>query len=143
MLSSPLLWLIAGSLLCLTELIFPSAFVTFMMGISAILVAGVALFVPNLALQIVLWLLLSTGLIILSRRWLTPKRSLSRLSDDLEGKTLTEIPAGEVGRVLYEGNSWRAICEDNTLTIASGQKVYVVRRKGNTLVVLPSHLLHS
>jgi membrane protein implicated in regulation of membrane protease activity len=141
MLSLSLLWLIAGSLLCLTEFIFPSAFVAFMMGISAILVAGVALVIPAFGLQVVLWLLFSTGLIFLSRRWLTPKHSRSQLRDAHEAETLTDIPAGGAGRVLYEGNSWRAICEDANTFIAPQQKVYVVRRQGNTLIVLPTHLL--
>lgn len=144
MLSLPLLWLIAGSVLCLMELIFPTAFVEFMMGISAMLVAAVALIVPNFGLQVVLWLLLSFGSIVVTRRWLSPKRNLSRLSyeSEAEAETLTEIPPGEAGRVLYEGNSWRAICEDANLAIASHQKVYIVRRKGNTLVVVPAHLLN-
>ena len=33
--SFTLIWLLAGSVLCLTELSLPSAFVSFMMGISA------------------------------------------------------------------------------------------------------------
>nr|WP_306459810.1 hypothetical protein [Dolichospermum heterosporum] len=36
--SSSLIWLLAGSVLCLTELFLPSAFVAFMMGISALIV---------------------------------------------------------------------------------------------------------
>ncbi|MEM8778980.1 MAG: NfeD family protein, partial [Cyanobacteria bacterium P01_G01_bin.49] len=44
---------------------------------------------------------------------------------------------GKTGRVLYEGNSWSAICADEEMSIASHQKVYVVMRKGNTLIILP------
>lgn len=36
--SSRLIWLLAVSVLCLTELFLPSAFVAFMMGISALIV---------------------------------------------------------------------------------------------------------
>jgi membrane protein implicated in regulation of membrane protease activity len=140
MLSTPLLWLIAGSILCLMELFFPTAFVEFMMGISAILVAAVSLVIPHLTLQVLLWLILSSTSIFFSRRLLTPKRRVGLLEDASEAETLTEIAPGQAGRVLFEGNSWRAICADEKLAIAPHQKVYIVRRKGNTLIVLPANL---
>ncbi|NQZ63051.1 NfeD family protein, partial [Crocosphaera sp.] len=46
-------------------------------------------------------------------------------------------------RVMYEGNSWQAICADPTMLISPHQKVYIVNRKGNTLVVLPEFLPDS
>jgi membrane protein implicated in regulation of membrane protease activity len=119
------------------ELIFPTAFVEFMMGVSAGLVALIALVLPQFSLQVVLWLVLSTLLIILSRRFFTPKKRLSTLADDQEGQTLTMIPPGETGRVLYEGNSWRAKCADENLTIDSQELVYIVGKQGTTLIVLP------
>jgi membrane protein implicated in regulation of membrane protease activity len=121
------------------ELLIPTAFVQLMMGISAIVVAVVSPLVPNLFLQVILWLLFSISSILLSRRLLTSKKTSRRASwdSDTEGETLTEIPPGHSGRVLFEGNSWRAVCEDENLAIASHQKVYIVSRKGNTLIVLP------
>ena len=142
-LSPTLLWLIAGSILCLMEFVFPTAFVEFMMGISALLVAAASLIVPQFTLQVVLWLVLSTILVLLSRRFLTPKHRVSSIGDDREGETLTEISPGQTGRVLYEGNSWRAKCEDEHQAIALHEKVYVVRREGNTLIVLPHNILRS
>jgi membrane protein implicated in regulation of membrane protease activity len=142
LLSPAMLWLLAGSILCLLELFLPTAFVAFLMGISALVVAIAALILPSaFPLQVVLWLLLSTALVFLSRRFLPPPRASKNL-EAKEAQTLTEIPAGETGRVLYEGNSWRARCEDDTEAIASNQKVYVVRREGTTLIVLPQNLLH-
>lgn len=138
---APLLWLIAGSLLCLMEAVFPTAFVAFMMGISAILVAAVSLAVPYWNLQVLLWLVLSVALVWLSRRWLSPQRKGVHLEGEQEGETLTEIPPGKPGRVLYEGNSWRAVCADEKLPIAPQHKVYIVGRRGNTLIVLPANLL--
>ncbi len=138
-----MLWLIAGSILCLVELFVPTAFVAFMMGLSAFAIAMVAWILPTaFPLQVVLWLLLSTGLVFLSRRFL-PHPSASKKLDAIEAQTLTEIPPGETGRVLYEGNSWRARCEDEMEAIAPNQKVYVVRREGNTLIVVPRNLLYS
>lgn len=136
-----LLWIIAGGILCLMEFIFPTAFVAFMMGIAALLVAGVSLILPQYTLSVALWLLFSTILIILSRRFFTPKRKTSITGDDPEGKTITAIPAGSTGRVLYEGNSWRAKCADETRDIAPHEPVYIVRKQGNTLIVLPTKML--
>lgn len=142
-LSPAMLWLIAGSLLCLLELFLPTAFVAFLMGISAFAVALVAWILPAaFPLHVVLWLLLSAGLVFLSRRFLPSARASKNL-DAIEARTLTEIPPGETGRVIYEGNSWQACCEDESEAIAPNQKVYVVRRKGNTLIVVPQNLLHS
>jgi membrane protein implicated in regulation of membrane protease activity len=142
MLSAPILWLIAGLILCLMELLLPTAFVELTMGISAIIVGCIAWFVPSLTVQVVLWLLLSVGLTVLLRR-LLPKRSHTKIEDDKEATTLTKISPGETGRVLYEGNSWQARCEDEQLAIAPDQKVYVVGRRGTTLIVIPAHLVHS
>jgi membrane protein implicated in regulation of membrane protease activity len=135
-----MLWLLAGSILCLLELLVPTAFVAFLMGISALLVALVASIVPQFSVQVVLWLLIATVLVFLSRRFLPHPRASKNL-DAQEGKTLTEIPVGQTGRVLYEGNSWRARCEDDTAAIAPHQKVYVVRREGTTLIVVPQNLI--
>lgn len=141
LLSPSMLWLVAGSILCLLELFVPTAFVAFLMGISAFVVALVALVLPQFPVQVVLWLLLSTGLVFFSRRFLPHPRASKNL-DAIVAQTLTEIPAGETGRVLYEGNSWRARGEDETEAIAPNQKVYIVRREGTTLIVVPQNLLH-
>jgi membrane protein implicated in regulation of membrane protease activity len=140
--SSPtLFWLIAGSLLCLAELFLPTAFVAFMMGLGAFAVAAVSLILPSLNLQVVLWMTFSTIFVLVSRR-LIPKRNSKILEDAKEAQTLTEIPAGGTGRVIYEGNSWQGRCADEALAIAPSEKVIVVGRKGNTLIVMPEHLLH-
>jgi len=137
-----LLWLLAGALLCLTELFLPTAFVAFMMGLSAFAVAAVSLALPYVNLQIFLWLVFSTFFVLATRR-LIPKGKARAIEDAKEAKTLTEIPPGEAGRVIYEGNSWQARCEDTKATIAPNQNVIVVGRKGTTLIVLPENLLHS
>jgi membrane protein implicated in regulation of membrane protease activity len=134
--SAPLLWLIAGLTLCLLELFVPTAFVELTMGISAVLVACVAWFVPSLVVQVVLWLLLSVVLTLLLRRFM-PKSKQRSLEETREARTLTAILPGQPGRVIYEGNSWQARCEDEQVTIAPEQKVYVVGRQGTTLLIIP------
>jgi membrane protein implicated in regulation of membrane protease activity len=135
--NTTVVWLIIGAVLCLTEMFFPTAFVALMMGISAFFVAllsGAVL--GQLWLQIVVWLLVSTALVLLCRPFLKPRRRKSKIQDAVIAQTLTEIPAGKSGRVLYEGNSWRARCDDD-ISIAAHEQVYVVRREGTTLVVMP------
>lgn len=143
LISSTLLWLLAGAFLCLIELVLPTAFVAFMMGISAFIVALISLIFPQLAIQVFLWLAISTAFVLLSRRFLPSPRRTTKIQNATEAETLTEIAPGKEGRVLYEGNSWRARCEDHQSAIAPHQRVYVVRREGTTLIVLPEHLLHS
>ncbi|HLO84883.1 MAG TPA: NfeD family protein [Nostocaceae cyanobacterium] len=139
-----LIWLLAGSVLCLTELFLPSAFVALMMGISALMVGLLAwLGLGNVWLQVIAWLFLSTILVLLSRRYLQPRRRHSKIRDAVIAETLTEIPMGKAGRVLYEGNSWRAICDDEKISLSPHQRVYIVRREGTTLIVMPENLLHS
>ena len=139
-LSPTMIWLLVGASLCLVELIVPTAFIAFVMGISALVVAAASTFIP-LSLQLSLWMVLSLALVFYSRRLVQQKTT--RKLDATEAETLTEILPGKIGRVRYEGNSWAARCEDHTLTIAPHQKVYVVSRKGTTLSVMPEHLLHS
>lgn len=140
-LNPTVLWVFVGILLCGVEAVFPTAFVACVMGISAFVVALVAPIVP-FNLQVALWMGLSLVFVLVSRRFVRRAPVANRL-DATEAETLTEIPAGQTGRVLYEGNSWSARCEDSNLTIAPQQRVYVVGRRGTTLLVIPEHLLHS
>lgn len=127
-------WFIVGAGLCLVEFILPTAFIAFVLGISALFVAIVAHLLP-IGFQVVLWVILSIALILFSRRFVN-RRAAFKL-DATEAETLTEIRPGEVGRVCYEGNSWAARCESSNLDIPAGRRVYVVGRRGTTLIVMP------
>lgn len=142
LLSPTIAWLIAGAILCLMELFIPTALVQFTMGLSAFAVAGISLVFPQVSLQVALWLGLSVGGLVVTRR-LLPKRRVSTIEAAREGETITEIAPGQPGRVLYEGNSWRARCDDPHTAIGPQQKVIIVGREGNTLIVVPENILHS
>lgn len=133
-----LLWLIAGAILCFLELITPTAFVEIAMGISAFIVALLSFALPNFGLQVLLWMVFSLLLVFLTRR-LLPKRAHYTLQDATEACTLTEIAPGKTGRVIFEGNSWQARC-DSDIPILPDQKVLVIGREGNTLIVIPEQL---
>ncbi|MCG9884980.1 MAG: NfeD family protein [Cyanobacteria bacterium] len=132
----PLLWLLIGLGLCAVEALVPTAFVAFVMGVGALVVAIAAFVIPNPLVQVVLWGVVTGGLLLLSRRWLARSRP-SETWDAVEAETLTDFLPDRPGRVLYEGGSWRAIAADPALAIAAGQRVYVIGRTGTTLLILP------
>ena len=141
--SPSLIWFIVGLIFCGFELMLPNAFVSMMMGISALVMAGLAFVLPHLGLQVLVWMGLSGVLVFRGRKFLMLKQKYERLTEASEAETLSEIPQGKAGRVLFEGNSWQARCADESVAIAPNQKVYVVSRQGTTLIVMPEDLLHS
>lgn len=137
------IWLIIGILLCLSELVFPTAFVELMMGLSAFIVALLSGVIGTLWLQVVLWLVISVLLIFISQRLLPKPRRRTKIQDAVIAETISEIQPGQPGRVLYEGNSWRARCDDEKLYINAHEPVYIVRREGTTLIVMPQNVLNG
>lgn len=135
------LWAFLGIVFCLMEVFVPSAFTESALGIAAFGVAIAALVIPQLWLQALLWFVLSTLLILWFRRLSQGRRNRSWRMDSIDAKTLTSIPAGDVGRVIYEGGSWQARAYDPELEIAANQSVSVVRQEGNTLIVMPEAAL--
>ncbi|MBD1916007.1 MULTISPECIES: NfeD family protein [Cyanophyceae] len=138
----PMFWAILGAIFCLMELFLPTGFVESTLGLSAFIVALVALGVPSFSFQIVVWVTLSLVFIFLLLRFV-PKRTPYSLQESTEARTLTAIAPGQTGRVIYEGNSWQARCDDETITVGANQPVVVVRRKGNTLYVIPESALRA
>lgn len=128
------LWLAIGALLCVMELFVPTAFVEMAMGISALIVAICTSFIPSLNLQIFLWMVLSVIAVYAVKRWMPKPRSLP-IDDETEAEALTAMEPGEMGRVLFEGNSWRAKCEGDR-AIEAHERAIVVGRKGNTLLIM-------
>lgn len=133
----PLFWFLLGAVFCLMELFLPTAFVESTLGFAAFVVALLAFVVPQFSAQVVLWMIFSVIFIVLLRRFV-PKRVPYVLADSTEARTLTSIPPGNTGRVIYEGNSWQARCDDTQCAIAADQPVIVIGRKGTTLIVMPS-----
>ncbi|MEO1211627.1 MAG: NfeD family protein [Cyanobacteria bacterium J06638_20] len=131
--SPTVIWLIVGTVLCVMEVGLPTAFVELALGIAALLVAGLSLLIPQVGLQVAIWMVLSIVLTIAMRR-LAPKRKSRLLEDAREARTLTEILPGQTGRVLYEGNSWQAFSEADQ-AIAPDQMVVVIGRRGTTLII--------
>lgn len=130
-------WFLAGIGLCAVELVIPTAFTAFIMGLSAFLIALLLLVWPlPTFLQVVLWVAISLLLVYLSHRWM-PRKTAHTLREATEAEMIAAISPGQFGRVFYEGGSWRAKCGDETIAIQAGERVYVVGREGTTLIVLP------
>lgn len=137
--SPTLIWLMIGLGLCSVEAIMPTAFIAAVMGLSALLVAAITRFIPILGVQVGLWMVFSLLFVWLSRRFVSSGRAVK--FDATQAETLTEISPGKAGRVQYEGCSWAAECEDESVAIAPHQKVYVVARRGTTLIVMPEGVI--
>ena len=146
-----LFWLGSGVVLCLLELFLPKAFtqkfklVPLSLGIISLIIAFSLFRMTRFIAfrwQVAYWMLLSTASII----WIRPmllKRKKFKVPEATEARTLTEILPGETGRVLYEGSSWAARCQERQMSIPANQTVYVVGQEDNTLIVLPEHLFRA
>ncbi|MEM9804426.1 MAG: NfeD family protein [Cyanobacteria bacterium P01_D01_bin.56] len=134
-------WILLGVALCVMELMIPTAFLESALGVSAIAV-GLLTMVLSMAFnwQVALWMVLSLLMFWALRRF-SPRQQPPALMDSTEARTITSIPPGENGRVMYEGNSWPACCSDRDMEIATGQPVIVIGRQGNTLIVMPESSL--
>lgn len=160
--SPPFLWLIVGIVLAIIEFLLPQQIrkkfklVPLILGCSALLEAfilwrGSALFMFDWRMvmydefewQIFYWMGLSLAGVIWVRPTFTHRENKFSIPQTVDAKTLTEILPGQIGRVLYEGNSWQACCQDRELKIAANQKVFVLRREGNTLIVAPESFFDS
>ena len=135
--NSAIFWILLGVALCGMELMIPTAFLESALGVSAIAV-GLSLMVLSVPLswRIALWMAFSLVLFWALRRF-APRRQPPALMDSTEARTITSIPPGQSGRVMYEGNSWPACCSDRDVAIATNQTVIVIGRQGNTLIVMP------
>lgn len=100
------IWLLLKAGLYLTELIFPTAFIALMMGLSAFAVALLSGVLGKLWLQVVAWVAISFVLLLVSRRFAPKPGRRTKIKDAVTAETITEILPGKPGRVLYEGNSW-------------------------------------
>ena len=136
-LNAPLLWVIAGLVLLCIELVGVPGFMVGSAGIAALFAAIVALFAP-VAVQWVVWALVTVKLITYARRFV-PKETTD-IKESTEARSLKEIPAGQKGRVRYAGSIWDAKCGIEGMSIPAGEDLYVMERRGNLLIVIPDRL---
>ena len=146
-----LFWFSGGFVFCLIELFLPNTWakqyklIPVILGVNALIVAFFAwryTLLQDTRFQIAYWMALSTACVIWVRPMLLKRKKVAVL-DATEAQTLTEILPGQTGKVLYEGCLWQGRTEGYQGTIVPHQKVYVLRREGNTLIVLPENLFQG
>lgn len=133
-------WSIAGLGLIAAEFFLPGL-IAGSVGLAALLTAGLAWLGVPIAVQLIAWGALSSVFAALSRR-LVPRGS-AQMEEPREARSLSAIPAGQLGRVSYQGSIWNARCSIPQLDIPAEQDLYVVERQGNTLLVMPAKLLQD
>jgi len=136
-------WILSGLVLLGLELALGTFYLVFL-GIAAIIVGLMAMFGASgpLWLEWLLFIVFSTGLVLLLRRPLLGKfniKSDSRDIDSLVGLAaiaIEGIPPGGIGKVEMRGTVWTAH-NQGTAALAPGQRCQVERVQGLSLWVAP------
>lgn len=138
-----MIWIGAGLLLALSELIVPG-FVIIFFGFGAIL-TGLLTLCFNMPewLQCLLFTISSVASLLILRRYLPnifggkeeKVEELPAESLECEGqiaRVVDKIEPGLVGSIMFQGSVWKATSEDN---LPAGEDVVIVKRSNITFVV--------
>ena len=138
----PVFWLIVGVIFAVSEAL-TVGLVTIWFAGGAVVALIAALLGAGIPVQIVLFLLVSIGLLVTTRKIFVNKLQTGKTKTNVdalvgeEAKVLTAIKPFEPGSVKLRGQEWTAVAKDDTLTIASGDVVKVVAIEGVKAVVKP------
>ena len=142
-----LIWLVAGLVLCGSELVVPGL-ITIFLGLGAL---GVALLrwlglVESLPLSFLIWVVSSAGLILAMRKtaasWISkPETSTADIDErsaefGQEVEVLSDVNENNAeGRIRFQGTSWPATTTEGTLK--KGDTARIVYRENVSYVVEP------
>lgn len=144
----PIIWIVAGLLLMLLELVLPGG-VAFLVGAGAALV-GVLLLsgvIEGIMPALTSWFILSIVLLLSLRnvvtRFVPSTVSRSNTNEDIDAHGhlvhITEtIPADGEGRIEYRGTSWKARSYHGDRTLEKGERVRLVVRQDLAWLVEPA-----
>lgn len=134
-------WMILGSVLIVAEIFVPS-FVTIWLGLSALIVGFMDLFLEtSFTLELLVWILLSLLFVFLWFKVFKVKvNSRSGQSDnsfDVQGSVIEKIKQGEKGRVKFDSpvlgdTQWAAIADED---IDEGTRVAILEVRGQLIHV--------
>lgn len=129
-----LVWLIAAVFFLIIELA-TAALTSIWFVPSAIIVSVCSLFIKNIYIQIILFIILSAIFLVISRK--VYKKQTKAVDDDnlkLIGKTAvtTEKVTPDNGKVLVGDIYWRAVSDT---PIGKNEAVIIIDIKGTTLIV--------
>ena len=138
-----LFWFILGLGLFLLELVMPG-FIIFFFGLGAWVTALICLIGhPGINLQIIIFALTSTLLLvalrkIIQNKFLNSKRTRSDdVEDEFTGKeaiAMVDFGGLEQGKVEFKGTTWTA---ESTSEIKDGQRVVIIEKDSFKLIVEP------
>lgn len=138
----PAFWLIVGIIFAVAEALTVGLVTIWFTG-GAIVALIAALLGAGTPVQVILFLVVSIGLLVTTRKIFVNKLKTGGTKTNVdalvgeEAKVLTEIKPFEPGSVKLKGQEWTAVAKDDTLTIASGEVVKVVAIEGVKAVVKP------
>ncbi|MBR3785052.1 MAG: NfeD family protein [Firmicutes bacterium] len=138
----PAFWLIVGVIFAVAEALTVGLVTIWFTG-GAIVALVAALLGAGIPVQIVLFLVVSIGLILTTRKLFVGKLKTGRTKTNVdalvgeEAKVLTDIKPFEPGSVKLKGQEWTAVAKDDNLAIASGEIVKVVAIEGVKAIVKP------
>ncbi len=134
-----MIWIAAG-IICMIIEIFTPGFLFMSFGIGAIVTGILSIFVNNINIQVVIFIVITFLLFINLRKF--SKKLISNESEEtnifaLKGKkgiVTREIPEDGRGYVKIGGEEWSAVTRDGK-AIAEGEKISVESSEGNKLIV--------
>ena len=136
-------WILSGLVLLGLELLLGSFYLVFL-GIAAIIVGLIAMFGASgpLWLEWLLFIVFSSGLVLLLRKPLLGKFNIQSDSRDIDtlvgvaAVAVDTIPPGGIGKVDMRGTVWTAH-NQGAAALAPGQRCRVERVEGLSLWVRP------
>jgi membrane protein implicated in regulation of membrane protease activity len=139
-------WIVMGVVLILLEFIVPGAVVIFFgFGALAIATAVHLHWISSITYQLFGWLCVSLVMVILLRkevaRLFPALESFNPYDEyqDMKGRTVEVLedvyPDSDVGRVRYQGSSWKARSEEGIIRVGSNARI--IRRDYLTIWVKP------
>jgi len=134
-----MIWIALG-IICMIIEIFTPGFLFMSFGIGAIVTGILSIFINNVNIQFLLFILVTILLFLNLRKF--SKKLINSKSEDtnifaLKGKTglvTRKIPAEGRGYVKIGGEEWSAISGDRS-SIDEGEKISVLSIEGNKLIV--------
>jgi membrane protein implicated in regulation of membrane protease activity len=138
----PAFWLIVGIIFAVAEALTVGLVTIWFTG-GAIVALIAALLGVGTPVQVILFLVVSIGLLVTTRKIFVNKLKTGGTKTNVdalvgeEAKVITPIKPFEPGCIKLKGQEWTAVAKDDTLTIASGDIVKVVAIEGVKAVVKP------
>ena len=141
------IWLIISGVCFILE-IATVGFLVFWFGVAALITCLISLFIPNIIVQTVIFIILSVALILLSRPFakkIGRKDNVVTNSNAIIGKEgivtkKIDRKLGKVGQVKILGDTWSAICDNSDLEIPVDSTVKVTKIDGVKLIVEPINI---